>query len=73
MPPLSPHIVHADVAQPRHVRYLARDAPPRTLEEKTKVHYCQISDVAVIHLAVSVSPDSVVDERTRRTSSGSAR
>ena len=32
------HIVHADVAQPRHVRYLARDAPPRTLEEKAKVH-----------------------------------
>ena len=33
-----PHIVHADVAQPRHVRYLARDAPPRTLEEKTEIH-----------------------------------
>ena len=33
-----PHIVHAKIAQPRHVRYLARDAPPRTLEEKTEVH-----------------------------------
>ena len=35
---MGPHIVHADVAQPRHVRYLARDAPPRTLEEKTEIH-----------------------------------
>ena len=35
---LLPHIVHADVAQPRHVRYLPRDALARTLEEKTEVH-----------------------------------
>ena len=27
-----------NVTQPRNVRYLARNAPPRTLEEKTEVH-----------------------------------
>jgi len=64
-----PRILNANVAEPRDVRYLARNAPPRTLEEKTEIHYYQISDAAVIHLAVSVSPDSVVDERTRRTKS----
>ena len=38
IPPLLPRIVHAKIAQPRHVRYLARDATTRTLEEKTNVH-----------------------------------
>ena len=28
-----PRILHAKIAQPRHVRYLARDALARTLEE----------------------------------------
>ena len=29
-----PRIVHAKIAQPRHVRYLPRNAPTSTLEEK---------------------------------------
>ena len=33
-----PRILYADVTEPRHVRNLPRDAPPRTLEEKTNVH-----------------------------------
>ena len=33
-----PRIVHAKIAQPRHVRHLARDATPSTLKEKTNVH-----------------------------------
>jgi hypothetical protein len=32
MPPLLPRIAHAKIAQPRHVRYLSRDAPTHTLE-----------------------------------------
>ena len=40
---LLPRILHAEITQPRHVRYLARDALPRTLEEKAEIHDCGVS------------------------------
>ena len=33
-----PRIVHAKITQPRHVRYLARNALTHTLKEKTDIH-----------------------------------
>ena len=37
-----PRIVHAKVAYPRHVRYLSRDTPTRTLEEKANVQFLNL-------------------------------
>lgn len=39
---LLPRILYAKIAQPRHVRYLASDAPTRTLEEKTYVQFLNL-------------------------------
>ena len=35
---LLPRVVDAEVAEPRHVRYLARDTLPRPLEKHAKIH-----------------------------------
>ena len=35
---LLPRIGGAEVAEPRHVRQLARDALPRPLEKQAKIH-----------------------------------
>jgi hypothetical protein len=37
-----PRIVHAKVAYPRHVRYLSRNTPTRTLEEKANVQFLNL-------------------------------
>ena len=41
---LLPRVVGAEVAEPRHVRYLARDTLPRPLEKQTEVHIGELSN-----------------------------
>ena len=42
---LLPRIVNADVAEARHVRYLARDALPRTFEKQAEIHDDGLSNI----------------------------